>query len=56
MRGVMDVCIRQAANRLLAEMMQPTADASGKKLYPARGKYSTSCDDVPATWTQVASS
>jgi hypothetical protein len=51
MRGVLNMCMKQVAHRLLLDLMP--ADASAGRP-AARNKYSTSCDDVPQAWTRTA--
>ena len=55
LRGVMDVCVRRVADRLLLDLLAapPPAELRGRP--PARNPYSTSCDDVPAAWARAAS-
>ena len=58
LRGVMDVCVRRVADRLLLDLLAPPPSAEARNRPPVRNPYSSSCDDVPAAWARptVASS
>ena len=55
LRGVMDVCVRRVADRLLLDLLAAPPPAVARSRPPARNPYSTSCDDVPAAWARAAS-